>query len=171
MNEVPNKCLFGDIYTNNGDGFSSLYWRVKYEGSEEGQKDWKNKGDNWVEKRGRGKVDEKEDMRMKEGKWSEMKELRSLKGSNLWHWESCHSQYDYCETDIWGLESQECELRCACGWISHEGCVSLCARYCPQLGEMYVRVVWVVPHVHLELLEITHCHISFIIWKWLTAKK
>jgi len=29
------------------------------------------------------RIDEKEDMSMKERKWSEKKELRSLKGSNL----------------------------------------------------------------------------------------
>lgn len=74
-------------------------------GEKKDRKTGENKGDNWAEKRGRGEVDEKEDMSMKEGKWSEKKELRSLKGSNLWHWESCHFQYDYSETGIWGLES------------------------------------------------------------------
>lgn len=47
------------------------------------EKNRKNKVDKRVEKRGRGEVGEKEDMSMKEGKQSERKELRSLKGSNL----------------------------------------------------------------------------------------
>lgn len=60
-------------------------------------------------------------------------------------------------------DSQEPEPRCVCGWVSHEGYVSLCARYCPQLGERYVRGTQVVQNVHLEQLEITRCNISLTI--------